>query len=129
VSDVGDARRVAGVGVVVAAGIVHEVVVIALAMSVAAVHDGETERERLGVGGMSDASGVGGADSGCENEGHRVLARLAAAGIAARRSRGELCRSGAHFKKRNARVHGRVGWRTADRTVGERWVMSATYSG
>jgi hypothetical protein len=52
--------------------------------------DGETERERLGVGGMSDVSGVGGADLGRENEGHRLLARLVATGIAARRSRGEM---------------------------------------
>jgi len=46
---------------------------------------GETEHKRLGVGGMSNVSGVGGVGLACENKGHKFLVRFKAAGIAARR--------------------------------------------
>ena len=51
-----------------------------------------TRRERLGVSGVSNVGGVGSAGLGRENDGHRFLARLGAAGIAASRRRGEMSR-------------------------------------
>ena len=48
---------------------------------------GETGRGGLGVGGMG---GVGNVGLGREKTGHKLLARLEAAGIATRRTRGSM---------------------------------------
>ena len=53
---------------------------------------GETGCQRLGVSDVSNVGGVGSAGLGHENDGHRFLARLEAAGIAASRRRVEMCR-------------------------------------
>ena len=44
----------------------------------------------FGVGGVLNVSGVGDADLGREKPGHKLLARLEAAGIATSRSRGSM---------------------------------------
>src|SRR6266850_2808898 len=55
---------------------------------------GKTECERLGVGSMSNISSVSSVGLGCENDGHRFVARLEVADIAASKSRGLMLRRG-----------------------------------
>src|SRR6266850_7005898 len=97
---------------------------------------GEMEHERLGVGGVSNISSVSGVGLACENKGHKFLARFEAAGIAARRRRGEMLR-----KDGGEELTMRKGMRTctaelggrdsmgSSRSVDEGRVMSAAYSG
>jgi len=80
--------------------------------------------------------GVGGADLGRENEGHRFLARLEAAGIAASRSRGSMVRRDGGGEELTTRKGARAcaaesdgGDGTDGRTVDEGEAISAVYSG
>jgi len=96
---------------------------------------GETECERLGVGGMSNVSGVGSVGLVCENKGHKFLARFEAAGIAARRRRGEMLRKDGGeeltMRKGTCTCAAELGGRDSmgGGSVDKGRVMSATYSG
>jgi len=97
---------------------------------------GETERERLGVGGVSNVSGVGGVGLARENKGHKFLARFEAASIAARRRRGEMLRKDGGGDELTTRKGARVcaaelgGEDGMDGgSVNQGRVMSAAYSG
>ena len=99
----------------------------------------KTECKRLGVGGVlnvSSVGGVGGVGLVHENKGHKFLARLEAAGNVASRSQGEMLRREGAGEELTTRKEARAcaaelggGDGTGGRTVGERRVMSAAYSG
>src|SRR6266850_264893 len=79
----------------------------------------ETECGRLDVGGVG---------LGHKNDGHKFLARLEAAGIAASKSQGEILKRDSAGEELTMRVRGR-GDSTDSRSVDEGGVMSAMYSG
>src|SRR6266850_2077309 len=100
------------------------------------VDGSKMEHERLGVGSVSNVSDVGGVGLASENKGHKFLARFEAAGIAARRRRGEMLRKdgggeelttrkGAHVCV--AELGGEDGMDSG--LVNKGRVMSAAYSG
>jgi len=85
---------------------------------------GETECERLGVGSMSNVSGVGSVGLGHENNGHRFLARLEVRHCSQQESRLDVeerrCRRETYYEEGSVRVHSRVGWRRRHgRRIGE----------
>jgi len=93
------------------------------------------ECKRLGVGSMSNVSGVSGVGLVCENKGHKFLTRFKAAAVAARRRQGEMLRKdgGEELTMRKgmhthaAELRGRDGM--GGGSVDEGRVMSAAYLG